>query len=251
MSTGREYHVQFFGDAAERGWISMKKLLQFEGKAKFDEYVEELYRKAKSKKEERSLKKWYGVLPSRAVAVNIGISSAEEALPLSRNERKARYTFVYKLGGKGTGKELVTIPDKKEADELAEDVRLIKDAVKKQEMPESEKKGRKRKLDKVSTPGTPKHGTKRQKVETPEVEKTAKVSKKSPSKKRLSVSEVSFEVYCQKERDGVLKEHPDLDEDGFLDYCRQQWCRMSKQQKARYKSRFSAEKRVGKYSKIP
>ena len=231
----REYHVQFFGDAAERAWISSHNLLEFKGKTDFDQYVQGLYTKAgENKKEKQKIHKWYGVPPSRAKAVNVGIVAAEGALPLTRNERKARYTFIYE-------------PPKKKGQHSATPV---KSSPKSESKTKSEKKGKKsdsmngvvaakkRKLEETNTPESQKPA-KRQKVETPK--ESVSESKKTPVTRPVVGIEASFDVFCQKERDSVLAEHPDFDDDQLLDFCRQQWCMMSKKQKARYKSKYSEE----------
>ncbi|XP_060585586.1 histone-lysine N-methyltransferase NSD2-like isoform X2 [Ruditapes philippinarum] len=230
----REYHVQFFGDAAERAWISMNNLLEFQGKDKFEEYTQGLYAASKSAKELKKLKEWYGVKPNRVKAVNIGIAQAETALPLNRQERKAKFTFVYKLP---KGKLTESVSEKLK--ELDEDLKIIQGAEK---AIAEDKPGKKRKHEEVETPSkTPKNtSSKRRKLETPKseskVESPVKIGKRSSSSSRVkSATEGSFEVFCENLRGSMLLEHPEFTEDELMDYCRQQWCMMSKQQKARYK----------------
>ena len=230
----REYHVQFFGDAAERAWISMNNLLEFQGKEKFDEHTQALYAAAKNSKELKKLKEWYGVKPNRVKAVNIGIAQAETALPLNRQERKAKFTFTYKLP---KGKLTESVSEKLK--ELDEDLKIIQGA--ERGSVSSEKPSKKRKHEEVATPSkTPKNSTKRRKLETPKsetkVDSPVKIGKKSSSSSRVkAVTEGSFEVFCENLRGSMLLEHPEFTEDALMDYCRQQWCMMSKQQKARYK----------------
>lgn len=223
----RQYHVQFFGDAAERGWISKGNLLEFKGQAQFNEYCQQIYAKTKSPKELKRLKKLYEVPPHRKKAVDIGVVHAETALPLSRNERKLEYTFTYKL------------PKSKKSigpSEINEDLKIIKNAEK------DNKPAKKRKHSEIATP-TKTEASKKRKVESPKSEKRVK----SPKKKSLGTprnvqsSEGSFEIYCQKERETVLAEHPEFTEDMLMDYCRQQWCMMSKKQKGRYKTKYCDE----------
>lgn len=231
----REYHVQFFGDAAERGWISKGNLLEFKGQAQFTEYVNELYSKAKSKKDLKHLKKWYEVPAHRKKAVNIGVAQAEGALPLSRNERKAEYTFTYQLP---KSKKSVT------EQELNEDLKVIREA----EKNTVSKPGKKRKHSEVASPSSSQAKTsKKRKVDTPKAGSPVKSPKKaqSSSGKSIDSSEGSFEVFCQKERDTVMSDHPDFTEEMLMDYCRQQWCMMSKKQKGRYKTKYSEETGTG------
>lgn len=233
FSGSREYHVQFFGDAAERGWISKANLLEFKGQAQFIDYCKEVYAKAKSKKDLARLKKWYEVPAHRKKAVDIGIAAAETALPLSRNERKAQYTFTYKLPK--SKKSLAT-----ELSEISEDLKIIREAEK---ATSHSKPAKKRKHSEVASPSKA-ESSKKRKVEMLNSDSPSKSPKKRTSTgvQRNTVSaEGSFDVFCQKERENVLSEHPEFTEDMFMDYCRQQWCMMSKKQKARYKSKYSDE----------
>ena len=241
----REYHVQFFGEAAERAWISRHNILEFKGREAFDEHVQRLFEKAaNNKKEKARIHKWYGIQPSRARAVGLGIVAAEEALPMTRNERKAKYTFVYeppKKKGKQSDSPtksppVATKPDSKTS---KTEVKTPKGEKKSGKSVSSESASRKRKHEAVSTP-EPQKPAKRQRTGTPK--EVINEDKKTTSVARPVVgTEASFDVFCQKERDNVLEDHPDFTEDQLLDFCRQQWCMMSKKQKARYKSKYSDE----------
>lgn len=215
----------------------MNNLLDFLGKAKYDEYVEGLYAASKSSKELKRLKKWYGVPANRANAVNIGITQAEEALTMDKQERRASYTFVYKLP-----KNKVSETVSAKLSELDEDLKIIQGGDKCKSVPSEAKSTKKRKLDEVETPKTDKTAAKRRKVETPSSVKSdspVKSGKKPSSGRANSGTEGSFDVFCQKERENVLVEHPDFTDENLLDYCKQQWCMMSKKQKARYKSKYT------------
>lgn len=241
----REYHVQFFGDATERGWIPTVNLLDFQGREQFDKYVEEVFSKAKNSTDLKVLKKKYSVPPYRKNAVDKGIAQAEEAMALDRNERKAQYTFVYQ------------IPKSKQAAEtkdIGEDLRIIQGS---EEKPSDKKPAKKRKHEEVASPDASKSGAKKRKVDTtnsaaetptkPDSPAKGKSSTKKPSVQKLRLeTEGSFEVFCQKERENVLQEHPEFTDDMLMDYCRQQWCMMSKKQKVRYKSKYSEDTGTGK-----
>lgn len=220
----------------------MNNLLEFQGKEKFEEHVQSVFASAKTPKESKRLKEWYGVKPNRAKAVNVGIAQAESALPLTRQERKAKFTFVYKLP---KGKLTESVSEKLK--ELDEDLKIIQGADGNKSVSSESKPGKKRKIDEIATPSkTPRSTAKRRKIETPKEEtKTdspVKVGKKSSGSSRtVSGTEGSFEVFCQKERENVLVEHPEFTDDVLLDYCRQQWCMMSKKQKARYKSKYTED----------
>ncbi|XP_052771657.1 histone-lysine N-methyltransferase NSD2-like isoform X2 [Mya arenaria] len=229
----REYHVQFFGDSAERGWIASGNLLEFKGREEFDTYVQDLYSKAKNNKDLHRLKKWYGVPSNRKKALDRGIEHAEQALPLNVEDRKAQYTFTYQIPKSKKDTHLK---------EISEDVKIIKEAGK----TDQTKPAKKRKHDEVATPEKGKSASKKQKLDseygTAQVDSPVKgkSSGKRTSVQKLKLeTEGSFEVFCQKEKENVLAEHPEFTDDMLLDYCRQQWCMMSKKQKCRYKSKYS------------
>jgi hypothetical protein len=54
-------------------------------------------------------------------------------------------------------------------------------------------------------------------------------------------SEGCFDVFCQKNRETMMEEHPEFTEEMLADLMKQQWCMMSQKQKARYKSKFTSE----------
>ena len=102
----RLYHVQFFGDEAERGWIAETSTIQFEGLEAFKELYAKELQAAPNKTMKAKVMVKFDVPPrsvtfdvkvsaKRRAAWEIGLKAAEGALPISRNERKHLYTFVY------------------------------------------------------------------------------------------------------------------------------------------------------------
>lgn len=246
------YHVQYFGDEAERGWVATSAILKFQGKQKYDEHVKKCYDIAKHKKEKSKVDKLFKIYPNRMAAWKIAIKAAEEALPLSRNERRQKYTFVYEIKNP---KKAVEVPKSSpsEKDKESESTETSSNSTKKRARHSVdgkaqknsgdvcngliEEKKRKRATDsKENDNQTPK--SKRQKTATPS-------ESDSISHQRTVSSEGSFEVFCQKHRDSVLDDHPDFDE-GMLQEClKQQWCMMSVKQKCRYKSKFATDSNTG------
>ncbi|CAG2185917.1 unnamed protein product [Mytilus edulis] len=90
----RMYHMQYFGDECERGWVYSSSVMEFKGKKDYDEHVKQAFDNAK-KSDRPRLEKLYKTYPGRLKAWNIAILEAESALPLSRNERKQKYIFDY------------------------------------------------------------------------------------------------------------------------------------------------------------
>jgi hypothetical protein len=80
-TTRCQYHVQFFGEQKERGWIAPCRLISFEGRAAFEELAKQNANWAVSR--------------SRLAAWEIAVAEAEKAVPMNRMERIQRLTFAY------------------------------------------------------------------------------------------------------------------------------------------------------------
>ncbi|VDI06737.1 Hypothetical predicted protein [Mytilus galloprovincialis] len=90
----RMYHVQYFGDTCETGWVYGSSTMKFEGKRAFEEYVMETLQCAR-KSEKSKLEKLYKVPSCRAVSLNIAIEEGETSLQLDRPARSQEYAFNY------------------------------------------------------------------------------------------------------------------------------------------------------------
>ncbi|XP_052095945.1 uncharacterized protein LOC127731114 [Mytilus californianus] len=88
------YHVQYFGDACETGWVYGSSTMKFEGKRAFEEYVMETLQCAR-KSEKSKLDKLYKIPSCRAVSLNIAIEEGESSLQLGREARSQEYAFNY------------------------------------------------------------------------------------------------------------------------------------------------------------
>uniref|UniRef100_UPI0037E9A131 histone-lysine N-methyltransferase NSD2 n=1 Tax=Semicossyphus pulcher TaxID=241346 RepID=UPI0037E9A131 len=90
------YHVQYFGDAPERGYIFEKNLVSFTGE---DQY-QELSQGNKQPASRVIHKKMAPSVPRKLKAQwNMGIIQAKEALSMSLDERMANFAFVYEDDG--------------------------------------------------------------------------------------------------------------------------------------------------------
>ncbi|XP_041368647.1 histone-lysine N-methyltransferase NSD2-like isoform X2 [Gigantopelta aegis] len=224
----RAYHVQFFGNEGERGWINESSTMPFEGKEQFFKYGDQCIANAPNKKQKTVLSQSFKVKPSRRPAWEVGVAGAEEAVPMDRNERKQKLTFVYilpetkeKVQIKDSADTELTRQKKAKASESTTD--LSNGVVDKGQG----KRGRKRKEGEMENTG--------QSQLTPKKRRIDSETAKSPTVPHRPVrSHGSFECFCQKHREGVLEEHPDYDEDTVVDYLLQQWTMMSEKQKARY-----------------
>lgn len=240
----RQYHMQYFGDECERGWVSSSSIMEFKGKKAYDDHVKEVFENAK-KSERQRLEKLYKTYPGRLKAWNIAIKEAEDALLLSKNERKQKYIFDYEQP-KPVASELPvevtdTIPINGDADK---DTEKVEDKVKKRvSLPEK----------RSSLPGKEKNkeGKVQKRKLSLDVTTAPKSKKMKVLKEETSVSKVDspkssqtegcFEVFCQKNRDSMKEEHPTFTDDKLNDLMKQQWCMMSQKQKSRYKSKFASD----------
>ncbi|KAM3595422.1 uncharacterized protein V6R79_023281 [Siganus canaliculatus] len=90
--SGLLYHVQYFGDAPERGYIFEKNLVSFTGE---DQY-QELNQANKPPASRVIHKKTVPSVPRKLqVQWNMGIIQAKEALGMSLEERLANFAFLY------------------------------------------------------------------------------------------------------------------------------------------------------------
>ncbi|XP_014675575.1 PREDICTED: histone-lysine N-methyltransferase NSD2-like [Priapulus caudatus] len=89
----RRYHVQFFGDAPQRGWVTDGGCVEFAGLMRFNNYVRERVEAARTGSAKRLVRRRYEVKPSHAW--DVAVKVAEEASAQTRAERRQRYTFVY------------------------------------------------------------------------------------------------------------------------------------------------------------
>ncbi|XP_063421512.1 hepatocyte growth factor-regulated tyrosine kinase substrate-like isoform X1 [Mytilus trossulus] len=90
----RMYHVQYFGDTCETGWVYSSSTMKFDGKRAFEEYVMETLQCAR-KSEKSKLEKLYKIPVCRAESLNIAIEEGETSLQLDRPARSQEYAFNY------------------------------------------------------------------------------------------------------------------------------------------------------------
>ncbi|XP_051248802.1 histone-lysine N-methyltransferase NSD2 isoform X2 [Dicentrarchus labrax] len=89
--SGLLYHVQYFGDAPERGYIFEKNMVSFTGE---DQY-QELSQGSKQPASRVIHKKAPSVPRKLEAQWNMGVNQAKEALSMSLDERMANFAFLY------------------------------------------------------------------------------------------------------------------------------------------------------------
>ena len=208
----QQFHVQFFGEAAERGWITHTSLLDYKGREALQEYCKKML--VGNYKNKELVKKFtHKISPCRQAAWDIAVAAIEEAFPLSRNQRKEEYTFEYKL-------------PKKKLDEIAAARGITPIPA---EPPNGQvrqkRKYTKRKLKDILT------GDKQTESDEPP-KKRRRQSKDASS--LVSQSEAQFAVFCQKRHASVLGEHPDFTEVEMHECLTAQWKELSAEDQEKF-----------------
>ncbi|XP_053921545.1 histone-lysine N-methyltransferase NSD2 isoform X4 [Cuculus canorus] len=251
----RQYHVQFFGDAPERAWIFEKSLVPFKEKDQFEQLCQESAKQALTKAEKmKMLKPVSGKLRPQW---EMGVKQASEAVGMTVEERKAKYTFIYvrdrpHLNPRVAKEVGIAVEPLEETDESSysnEETTQNLKSMKESGIPNK----RRRRTSKLSATDdmqeSSQSGTKNT---TPQKSSEQGESrrgmgsplnrKKTPastprSRKGDGVSQ--FLVFCQKHRDEVVAEHPDASSEEIEELLESQWNMLSEKQKARYNTKFA------------
>ncbi|NWX41116.1 NSD2 methyltransferase, partial [Steatornis caripensis] len=251
----RQYHVQFFGDAPERAWIFEKSLVPFKEKDQFEQLCQESAKQALTKAEKiKMLKPVSGKLRPQW---EMGVKQASEAVGMTVEERKAKYTFIYVRDrphlNPQVAKEVgIAVEPLEEIDESSysnEETTQNLKSMKESGIPNK----RRRRTSKLSaTDDTQERSQSETKNTTPQKSSEQAESKrgigsplnrkKTPastprSRKGDAVSQ--FLVFCQKHRDEVVAEHPDASSEEIEELLESQWNMLSEKQKARYNTKFA------------
>ncbi|XP_035672349.1 histone-lysine N-methyltransferase NSD2-like [Branchiostoma floridae] len=232
IRASRLYHLQFFGDVAERGWVGERSTVKFEGKDQYEQVVEDSIKHITSTTQRNQARKKSAVKPSRKAAWEIALQAAEEAIPLSLLERKQQYTFKYDAAPSPTDEE-----------DTAPQVSTP---------PGGKKRGRKRKSAVAASGGaTSLLSDDTDNEEEHLVKKKRKVVKKAPTQgedspkkknkaQKKEVERARFELFCQKQRDQVKVDHPDYAPEQIQEELQMQWNILPDKLKAKYTSKFTA-----------
>lgn len=252
----RQYHVQFFGDAPERAWIFEKSLVPFKGKDQFEQLCQESAKQALTKAEKiKMLKPVPGKLRPQW---EMGVKQASEAVGMTVEERKAKYTFIYIRDrphlNPQVAKEVGIAVEllEEEVDESSYSNEETSENLKSMKESGIPNKRRRRTSKLSATDDTQESSQLETKNTTPQKSSEQAESKrgigsplsrkKTPastprSRKGDAVSQ--FLVFCQKHRDEVVAEHPDASSEEIEELLESQWNMLSEKQKARYNTKFA------------
>uniref|UniRef100_A0A6J0ULI6 Histone-lysine N-methyltransferase NSD2 isoform X1 n=1 Tax=Pogona vitticeps TaxID=103695 RepID=A0A6J0ULI6_9SAUR len=248
----RQYHVQFFGDAPERAWVFEKSLVSFKGEEQFEQLCQESAKHSLSKAEKlKMLKPVSGKLRPQW---EMGVKQAKDALHLTVEERKDKYTFIYIRGrpllNPQVAKEAgLVVKSLEEMDKIYTDEDISQTLKSKKECDIPAKRRRKAKwlvTDESQEVITPVKNITPEKVLE---EEEAKRGSGSPANRKKAITYTprnrkgdavsQFLVFCQKHRDEVIAEHPDASGDEIEELLESQWNMLSEKQKARYNTKFA------------
>eukprot|EP00057_Strongylocentrotus_purpuratus_P010549 XP_011665023.1 PREDICTED: histone-lysine N-methyltransferase NSD2 isoform X2 [Strongylocentrotus purpuratus] len=217
--TYRMYHVQFFGEVPERGWVSGSSMKKFSGRDQYDSLVEEMVSKVRKAERSRMLSK-LAVKPCRRNAWDAAISECEKALPMSRHERKLNFTFKYEMpkAGAGAAAEQIDIVSLGDSPKMK-----AKRAYKKQkeEAPTPDASGDKQ----LQIDQTPEATKKESKKEKPESD--------TPKRKRGRKTSqfLEFSKHFKKE---IVKENPGIGQREIYEKLQEKWESLSEEDKEKY-----------------
>nr|XP_048271292.1 histone-lysine N-methyltransferase NSD2 isoform X1 [Myodes glareolus] len=250
--SARQYHVQFFGDAPERAWIFEKSLVAFEGEEQFEKLCQESAKQAPTKAEKiKLLKPISGRLRAQW---EMGIVQAEEAASMSVEERKAKFTFLY-VGdqlhlnpqvAKEAGIVAEPLGEMVHSSGTSEEAATDRGSMKEEDIPMKRRRRAKRSSsaeNQESDPGTEKSTPPKMAEAEPKrgigSPPGRKKSTASAPRSRKGDSASQFLVFCQKHRDEVVAEHPDVSGEEIEELLGSQWSMLNEKQKARYNTKFS------------
>ncbi|XP_013784275.2 LOW QUALITY PROTEIN: histone-lysine N-methyltransferase NSD2-like [Limulus polyphemus] len=236
----RVYHVQYFGHEAQHGWTVPSCVMAYEGKDKFEEHVKNFIASVhkKNTKNRNKLLAKFKITPARKKAWELAVEEAEDALKMSRAERKQELTFQY----------VMPKPKKNSVD--IDECKLENSHVTKngKAKTHSNKCSPKEKLKQK----TPKEGPakKNKKVCSSKIQGRTAAEDRKAEKKQKHIKQTSskahergnFFVFCKKHLHEKQLQHPDLTSSALEDLLKQEWALMTDIQKARYKSRFTLGK---------
>ena len=191
-----QYHVRFYGDENERGWVPESAVIQFRGRKAFDDYAERMVL------EHRRDRKSFSVSSGRKRAWDVAVDEAETARGLPRLERIEAWMPIGDLPVPAdSGLEPGT------ADDLISGGRC-----------RPSPRGRKTKVA----------------VEKLEVSIPPRADRGSLPKSMSDQRNAQFAVFCQKRRLSLRGENPSMSDVEIESVLADQWRRLDAKTRARY-----------------
>jgi len=193
-----QYHVRFYGEQNERGWVPESSLIQFRGRQAFDDYAEQMVA------EHRRERKSFTISASRKRAWDVAVSAAETARMFPRRQRVERWMPVSDL----------QIPDDGDGSSEqgpSEDSNCI---------------------------GRYRHSPKGRKTKTggerTDVGMSSKTDHIKLPKSISNQRNAQFAVFCQKRRVSLRSENPQMSDEEIDSVLMNQWRHLDAKTRARY-----------------
>jgi len=192
-----QYHVRFYGEENERGWVPESSMIKFRGRKAFDEYAERMV------VEHRRDRKSFAISTSRKRAWDVAVVEAETACTVSRRQRIETWMPVGDL----------QIPDDLDSGSergMSEDSTYI---------------------------GRNKHSPKGKRAKAGEKMDVGMSSKTEHIKLPKSVSNqqnAQYAVFCQKRRISLRSENPRMSDEEIDSVLADQWRHLDAKTRARY-----------------
>lgn len=212
----RMYHVQFFGEVPERGWVSGSSMKKFSGRDQYDSLVEEMVSKVRKAERSRMLSK-LAVKPCRRNAWDAAIAECERALPMSRHERKLNFTFKYEMPKTGAAVEQIDVVSLGDSPKMK-----AKRAYKKQkeDAPTPETSGEKPSQSR-QTPGTARR--RKSEPDTPKRKRGRKTSQ--------------FLEFSKQYKKEIVKENPGIGQREIYEKLQEKWEGLSEEDQEKYNTK--------------
>ena len=223
----RHYHVQFFGDDGERGWIPESRMLPFEGEEAFQRYAQEKIA------QDRKNRAYYEVRPSRMKGWLVSVRAANEALPMTRNERKVHFTFVYDIPAlqkrtKAQGGAAVAAGEPDEYLTTADGMEILPNGVVRKA-----RSGKRKLQEVVALEGGETSGV----TPPPKRRKTSSTHRASSdvgSSPLANKSVAQYMVFCQKRQDSIRLDNPDFSKEQVEAALKELWSQLDEEQRSKF-----------------
>jgi len=192
-----QYHVRFYGEENERGWVPEASLIKFRGRKAFEDYAERMV------VEHRRDRKTFAVSSSRKRARDVAVSEAETASSLSCRPRIEAWMPAEGL-----------------------DIPADHDSSSEQDA-----------LDDSVSLGKFRHSPKGKRTKSGERTEAAALPHTDHIKLPRSVSDrqnAQFAVFCQKRRLSLRAENPEMTDEEIDSTLTDQWRQLDSKTKARY-----------------
>jgi len=192
-----QYHVRFYGEENERGWIPESSVIKFRGRQAFDVYVERMV------VEHRRDRKTFAVSSSRKRAWDIAVSKAEKAHTLPRRQRIEAWMPVGAL-------HIPADNDENPEQDFADD---------------------------FSPVGRSKHSPKGKRSKSGDRLNIAELSRMDNTNLPKSVPDqknAQFAVFCQKRRMSLRSENPKMSDEEIDSVLTEEWRHLDAKTRSRY-----------------